>query len=729
MIIRHWFTLALLALTGPLSAAEPAPDWLLNPAPYTAAAQTSADGREVTLTNGLVRRTFRTAPNWATVALDSIPTHQSLLRSVRPEATVTINAHFYSIGGLTGQPVHNYLLPEWLDAMQADPHAFAYKAHRVGKTAERFAWKPREAWLSQPAHWPPAGVSLEVDFAPPADAPELTGVTVTIHYELYDGVPLLSKWMTVSNQSEHTIRIDSFAAEILAAVEPGSMVGGKTSDFAAIPRMLHAETDYAFGGGMDASLDSAAARWTTDPLYETQVNYDRQTPCMLTCAPPLGPAIDVPRAGAFESFRVFELIHDSTERERRGLALRRMYRTIAPWVLENPLIFHAASSKPQDVRASIDQAAQAGFELVIMTFGSGFNIENTDEKYLASLRELCDYAHSRGVALGGYSLLASRSIDAANDVINPATGKPGGFAAFGNSPCLGSDWGNNYFRTLYAAFEKTGMDVLEHDGSYPGDACASASHPGHRALEDSQWTQWRTITGFYQWCRARGIYLNVPDWYFLSGSSKSGMGYRETNWSLPRDQQEIIERQNIFDGTWNKAPSMGWMFVPLTQYHGGGPAATIEPLDEHLDHYERRLANLLGAGVQACYRGPRLFDTDRTRDMVKSRVAWFKQHRAILESDIIHGRRADGRDLDWILHVNPSLKERGMLMVYNPSPAPVTRSLDVNLYYTGLTEHALVTDASGRAWRVPIAPGGAASIEVNVPAHSSSWYVIQSAAN
>ena len=25
------------------------------------------------------------------------------------------------------------------------------------------------------------------------------------------------------------------------------------------------------------------------------------------------------------------------------------------------------------------------------------------------------------------------------------------------------------------------------------------------------------------------------------------MAYRETNWSLPRDQQEIIERQNIFD--------------------------------------------------------------------------------------------------------------------------------------------------------------------------------------
>ena len=53
------------------------------------------------------------------------------------------------------------------------------------------------------------------------------------------------------------------------------------------------------------------------------------------------------------------------------------------------------------------------------------------------------------------------------------------------------------------------------------------------------------------------IYLNVPDHYFLSGSTKSGMGYREDNWSLPREQQLIHTRQNIFDGTWQKLPSMG----------------------------------------------------------------------------------------------------------------------------------------------------------------------------
>ena len=57
--------------------------------------------------------------------------------------------------------------------------------------------------------------------------------------------------------------------------------------------------------------------------------------------------------------------------------------------------------------------------MVIMTFGSGFNIEDVKPEYLAQMKSLADYARGKGIALGGYSLLASRSIDAADDVINP----------------------------------------------------------------------------------------------------------------------------------------------------------------------------------------------------------------------------------------------------------------------------------------------------------------------
>jgi len=392
-------------------------------------------------------------------------------------------------------------------------------------------------------------------------------------------------------------------------------------------------------------------------------------------------------------------------------------------VQENPILMHVRSAKPEVVRAAVDQCADVGFEIVILTFGSGFEIEKESPDYLQQLKELADYARGKGIALGGYSLLASRSISPDNDVINPQTGTTGG-TRFGNSPCLESVWGREYFRKLRQFFETTGCGVLEHDGSYPGDFCASTNHPGHRGLADSQWNQWRMIGDFYQWCRGRGIYLNVPDWYYLSGSSKCAMGYRETNWSLPRDQQEIIERQNIFDGTWEKTPSMGWMFVPLTEYQGGGAAATIEPLKDHLEHYESRLANLFGAGVQACYRGPRLYDTAETKAVVKRWVDFYKQHRAILDSDIIHLRRPDGRDWDGWLHVNPALTEKALGIFYNPLPQALVRRVRLPLYYTGLSGSVVFHREDGRTLKYKLDRDYSASLEVVLPAHGRTWVTI-----
>jgi hypothetical protein len=362
--------------------------------------------------------------------------------------------------------------------------------------------------------------------------------------------------------------------------------------------------------------------------------------------------------------------------------------------------------------------------MIIMTFGSGFNIENEDPAYLAQLKELADYAHSKDIEIGGYSLLSSRRISDEHDVIDVNTGEPGG-AKFGNAPCIGSAWGRDYFRKLYAFYEKTGFDLLEHDGSYPGDTCASTSHPGHRGYADSQWTQWKTISDFYRWCRGRGVYLNVPDFYYLAGSTKCGMGYRETNWSLPRAQQIIHGRQNIYDGTWSKTPSMGWMFVPLTEYHGGGPAATIEPLSEHLDAYEAHLANNLGAGVQACYRGPRLYDTDETKAAVRKWVDFFKRYRAILESDIIHVRRADGRDIDCLLHVNSQLEIKGLAMVYNPLDHSAERQLKLPLYYTGLTDVARISQKEGESKLCRLDRDYHVTVPVTVPARDCTWLIIR----
>src|SRR5262249_56221669 len=217
--------------------------------------------------------------------------------------------------------------------------------------------------------------------------------------------------------------------------------------------------------------------------------------------------------------------------------------------------------------------------------------------------------------------------------IAPATGKPGG--PLGPSLCLGAADTDAYFDRLLRFIDATGMDVLEADGPYHGYACASTTHQYHRGLDDSQLVNWQRQAAFFHACRRRNLYVNAPDWYFFHGSNKNAMGYREENWSLPRDRQTLIARQNIYDGTWCKTPSMGWMFVPLVEYKGGGAAATLEPLARNLAAYEQHLAQNFGSGVMAAYRGPRLYDTDQTKPAVKKSIHFHNAHRAIFNSHII----------------------------------------------------------------------------------------------
>lgn len=895
-------------------------DWLLATTPRKSAIYRTPEGY-MALSNGLITRTFALNPNGATIGLDNLVTNEALVRAVSPEAVLWINGHEIKAGGLTGQPIGNYLLPKWIPDMKADPLSLKLTSYTSAPIRARFEWNRRTKWSPQQLPWPPKG--MEVTFTYQADAaimnnlasdisrkvlfsdnflslsnkwniikgaasqnasfinegkpgeiqtpfnsvifaeqplsPEtkviicklnsgtdesngygagialqfadgktskfhlapgskrfrvfhdsksanfegydpgksyflrilflpgkmacsvsedgknyttltelpmanmpaqvrigktdaqgghtehgepgakgrskieavlilgepqalqqdlqfLSGLTVKVHYEIYDGIPLLSKWVSVTNNSKEQIIVNNIKSEHLAVTEAESAVEHKQRW--EMPPIL-AESDFAFGSMSSNAAQNACVDWQTDPSYVTQVNYNLKTPTVLVCMPKTGMGQEVAAGSSTESPRIWELIFDSYDRERRGLSQKKLYRTIAPWVTENPIIMHVSSAADEPVKSAIDQCAEVGFEMVIMTFGSGFNIEDTTQQNLQRMKHLKEYATSKGVALGGYSLLASRSINKENDVVMPEGMKP----AFGNSPCLQSEWSQHYFKKLYNFYETTGQDLLEHDGSYPGDVCASTTHPGHRNLEDSRWKQYKTIQQFYQWCRGKGIYLNIPDWYFLSGGTKVAMGYRETNWSLPREQQEIIERQNIYDGTWEKTPSMGWMFVPLVQYHGGGAAATIEPLKEHLPHYEQRLANLFGAGVQACYRGPRLYDAPETKALVKKWVDFYKQYRRVLDGDIIHLRRPDGRDYDGVLHVDPQGKDKGLIMLYNPLTEPITRNIEVDLYYTGLKNQASIISEKGTK-KVSL-QGTKLNLKVTIPANSQQWFVLR----
>ena len=694
----------------------PPDDWLLAKNAYEASMNETDSS--LALKNGLYSVSFLISPNAARTSLINRVTGDQLLRGIKPEATVMIDSVRYPVGGLLGQPNYAYLDPAWMQGLTADSMAFQFQSYETGPIDAHMDWA-RVRHHAPDATWPPEGIHLRMDYAQPA----LPGILLSVHYNFYDGLPAYSKWISIKNESQQSINLDTFTSEILAAVEPASWV--ETRGVPMPTPNIHVETDYAFGGMRPENANRLSVHWVPDPEYDTQVNYLRTTPALLEVRPTYGPNQTISPGDTFTSFRTHILLYDSTERERKGLAKRRLYRTIAPWATENPIMMHVRFADWESVKKAIDQAADVGFEMVILTFGSGFDIENQDPAYRAEMNRFAEYAKSKGVELGGYSLLSSRRIEPDSDnTVNPETGEPGG-QTHGFSPALASAWGQAYFENLYDFYRHSGFTLLEHDGSYPGDLDAAYRPPLQKGVHDSRWVQWRIIADFYAWCRGQGIYLNVPDWYFLVGSSKVAMGYRETNWSLPRAQQVIHARQNIFDGTWGKTPSMGWMFVPLTEYHGGGEAATIEPLDEHLDHYERMLSQNMALGVQAAYRGPRLYDTDRTREMVIKWVDWYKEYRDILESDLIHGRRADGRDVDWMLHVNPALEDKGMLVVFNPLDEPVIRKLKIPLYYTGLTETARVYKEGSSGVEMRLERDYSVEIEVEVPAGGMSWYVIR----
>jgi hypothetical protein len=693
-------------------------DWLVKPINTKANVYQREKEDDLVLYNGLVRRSFKVAPNFACYDFQNMSSGQQLLRAIRPEAKLTIDGKEYNVGGLIGQQEKAYLQQEWMKGFKAGAEDFMFTGYTVTDIKPYINWK-RTTWASVKKQ--ATGKALAVSFR--SASPSLKDLAVVVHYELYDGIPLIVKWVEVINKSSNNIVINRIVNESLGLVEEESAVVG-TPEQMKKQHGIYVETNYAFNNAMRYDISDQTTHWLTDSSYTSQVNYNYQTPCVLEVYPEKVKAVVLAPGETIKSPRTHELLMDSYDRERRGMMIQRMYATVAPWTTQNPIFMHLVSSNDQQVMTAVDQCAATGYEALILSFGSHCNMEDTSAANIARWKKLTDYAHSKGILVGSYSLFSSRRINDETDVIDPKTGKPGG-AFFGNAPCMGSQWGLTYIDKLKYFITKTGFDLFENDGPYPGDVCASTVHPGHKGLDDSQWRQMELQKGLYRWCNENGVYVNAPDWYFLDGTHKIGIGYREVNFSLSRDQQKILNRQNIHDGTFEKLPSMSWGFVPLTRYQGGGPEAVLEPLKDHLKDYEMLMVQYYGAGVQACYRGPRLYDTTTTKALVSNTVSWYKKYRDILNAPIVHLRRADGRDWDGFMHVSPTLNDRAFVLLFNPTDQVINRQLSIPLYYTGLGPKAFVFEKDTTHWQSMADNKGNLKLNVSIPARGYSWYVIR----
>ena len=709
-------TLIILLFLSPLVSEAQQADWLIKPTEKKASI--FIKNKQLILDNGLVRRVFLLDPNVSCISYTNLSSGQELLRSIEPEARLVFNGTSYNVGGLSGQKEKAYLRLEVENNLQKKDSDFVFTNYRISDIKPFIHWKPT-TWLTNPNQ--AKGKTVTLEFI--SNLPALKNIMVQVHYELYDGLPLVTKWVSIENKSSASIKINRVVNEVLGLVEEESAVVGKPEEMKK-QHGIYFETNYAFNNAMRYDISDQTTHWKTDLSYTSQVNYNFETPCLLEIYPEKAPGIVLAPNEVFKSVRTNELLMDSYDRQRRGLMLKQMYRTIAPWTTQNPIFMHLVSKNDQEVINAIDQCVATGYEAVILSFGSHLEMEDTTTANLNRWKALAKYAHDHKILLGGYSLFSSRRISDEDDVVDIKTGKPGG-AFFGNAPCFGSKWGLAYRDKIKNFFSYTGFDIWENDGPYPGDVCASTKHPGHLGYDDSQWKQMEIQKGLYHSLNESGVYINAPDWYFLDGTHKIALGYREVNFSLPRPQQKIINRQNIHDGTLEKIPSMAWGFVPLTKYQGGGPEAVLEPLSEHLNDYEQLMMQYYGAGVQACYRGPRLYDTETTRQMVAKTILWYKKYRNILNADMIQLRRADGRDWDGWMHVNPALAQKGLMMLFNPTQVPITRTIALPLYYTGLSKTAIIKDAKGISKTYTLNRDYTINFTFTIAADSYSWFLIE----
>jgi hypothetical protein len=437
-----------------------------------------------------------------------------------------------------------------------------------------------------------------------------------------------------------------------------------------------------------------------------------------------GPAYRLRRGGKpFDSFRCIETYSDSPERERWGMGLRKRTRLLAPQSSETPQFVHLTNASAAGFRKMIDQMhVVGGFDMLIFSFGSGFNFEETTPAYLAEIKADVAYAKARGIEVGGYDLISDTRGGTGYDAISPLTHKGTG------SACMASAWEGILESKIMTFVNETGISMIETDGPYDGIPCAAENHD-HYGIDDSIEAQWRGQVAFYRRMRASGVFVHAPDGYlFEGGANKECGGYQEMQENLPRWQSLSINRQVVHDETFTQTPTQAWQFAPLVDYHGGSNAA-LEPFSENYDAWEWTLATYLGAGYGTCYRGDRLYDTPKVQAMVTKWMRFWVQYRRILTQDVVHVKRPDMQRIDAIAHVDANVTTSvcALLMVYNPAfwGGNMTATLHLPLYYTGVTDAVTVSREEGAAVRMGLRRDYSVHVNVSLPPLGITYFVVR----
>jgi hypothetical protein len=126
----------------------------------------------------------------------------------------------FDVGGCVGQDTSHYEFfdpSHWLANLTANPAALQYKNYTLGDPEKLFEWTPGARASPKNIAWPPRGKHLQVNFVAPS-ATSLKDIIVTVHYEIYDSLSALRKWVSVHNEGpagSAPIIVDSLNYELL----------------------------------------------------------------------------------------------------------------------------------------------------------------------------------------------------------------------------------------------------------------------------------------------------------------------------------------------------------------------------------------------------------------------------------------------------------------------------------------------------------------------------------
>ena len=677
-------------------------DYLITPF-TTKSSWTQTGEDEWTLQNGLIQRTFSVAPNFATIGYRHSLTQQNVWRAGYPEASfTTANGTQIMVGGVTGQR-HPALYQPYFYPPATDPNAYQFVNFTTGPITPSFAWAPTRN--SETREWPAPGIHLTVLFQPgPTTDPITKGLYVKVHYAIYDSIPVLHKWVEFYTLNSQTnIYFTNVTVEWLTLPEAAYPYVSIETDY--MPRST--QWDQHFAALSSPYLDTS--NYYLDPVYwnnhDSQFQGDLEWYYTLVWSHyHLGPSVNLTGSTlSWSSYRVLELIHDSLDLERQNLARRRWMRTLAPQGTENVLHFHYTDAA--HTPAGVDQVVASGFEMLILSFYSGFDPSSNDPKYIQQVTTDFEYAHNYSILVGGYTLMQNPyNLNNSNAAIDPISHSSAGIA------CFATLSHREYRNRIINFIIQTKMDMIETDGPYEGQACESNSHELHNHLDDSQYMQTSEQQSFYRQLKElKNLYINAPDPYWLSsGSNHEPIGYTD-QWGGTGGWEYIdLGRMYAYDGTQHYPTMMGWAAHNLGGYT--------------LQQYEWAMAQYTGNGIITCYRGNQLYANDDELKVVNYWTTFFKLHRSILNADIIHIQRPNGINIDVTVHQLPAsytylpkTSERALGFLFNS--APINRTdvrIKIPLYYAGIIPGQQVRVEWGTGIVVPFPVKGTTSYIVDM---------------